>query len=527
MQVLKNIRKYELWIITLATVLYVIRSLSEHAANYNRSYVQIWGEDEVPLPNITQDIETYSHVTNTVFPVIAGAVLFLCGWYLFHFLFVPSLKEKHREQQSLLFLAGAVFFVIASIFVYDFFKLYLRYRYDVTGNIIGLKVYSLFRKLHLLTNTLAVLLLLVIYEALAQLYYFFIFKVREEGNSYRLLEYVFNGIIVLLILSVALFGRVPESFWSGIMAELLYWPVIIAGIVGAQQVYYRKVFPLIAQQDKSRLILPFFIATGIALFSSVIFEFLQIITWLVRGNRFYFGWKNVRDILIQFLAFTLIAAFLALIRRALSREKVFLATAVSRKTAELDQLRAQINPHFLFNTLNTLYSVSLKESAEQTAGGIQKLGDMMRFMLNENHRERIPLSKEIEYLDNYLDIQRMRIDEERNVEIRVNIQHPEGHFMIAPMLLNPFVENAFKHGISFRRSSWIYITLTHDETRLFFKVHNSLHPRQDVIYEAHESNGIGLENVKKRLQLIYPQRHTLDIQESEQDYFISLTLLLS
>jgi LytS/YehU family sensor histidine kinase len=91
------------------------------------------------------------------------------------------------------------------------------------------------------------------------------------------------------------------------------------------------------------------------------------------------------------------------------------------------------------------------------------------------------------------------------------------------MLLNPFVENAFKHGISFRSPSWIYITLTHDAQKLYFKVHNSLHLKNEVDLES-ESNGIGLENVKKRLDLIYPNRHTLDIQASNNDYFVSLVL---
>jgi LytS/YehU family sensor histidine kinase len=177
----------------------------------------------------------------------------------------------------------------------------------------------------------------------------------------------------------------------------------------------------------------------------------------------------------------------------------------------------------LFNALNTLYSVSLKENAEKTSDGIQKLGDMMRFMLNENHQDRIPLSKEIEYLHNYIDIQRMRIDENHDIEIKVNIQNSEREIFISPMLLNPFVENAFKHGISFRNSSWIYITLTQDAQKLYFKVHNSLHPKQENSPE-HENNGIGLENVKKRLELIYPNRHTLDIQASDNDYFVSLII---
>ncbi len=167
--------------------------------------------------------------------------------------------------------------------------------------------------------------------------------------------------------------------------------------------------------------------------------------------------------------------------------------------------------------------MSLKENAAQTSEGIQKLGDMMRFMLHENHQERIPLSKELEYLSNFIAIQRMRLDESQEIKIEVNIQNPEREIFIAPMLLNPFIENAFKHGLSFLSPSWIFITLTQDAQHIYFKVHNSLRQKSEESI-AEFSHGIGLENVKKRLELIYPNRHTLEIQRSDHDFFVSLVL---
>ena len=153
----------------------------------------------------------------------------------------------------------------------------------------------------------------------------------------------------------------------------------------------------------------------------------------------------------------------------------------------------------------------------------------MRFMLQENNRDRIPLDKEVEYLHNYIHIQRMRVDESHNIEIRVTIQEPNRAIYLAPMMLTPFVENAFKHGISLRHPSWIYITLTLDATRLYFKVHNSRHEKPAETPDRHDpekdQSGVGLDNVRKRLDLIYPGRHQLDIQQSEQDYFVSLTLV--
>ncbi len=144
-------------------------------------------------------------------------------------------------------------------------------------------------------------------------------------------------------------------------------------------------------------------------------------------------------------------------------------------------------------------------------------------MLHENNRDRIALDKEIEYLHNYIQIQRMRIDETHDIDIRVNIQEPELPIYLAPMMLTPFVENAFKHGISLRQRSWIYITLTFDDTHLYFKVHNSRHAKPTTPPTELES-GVGLANVSKRLELVYPGRHELRSQQSAQDYFVSLTL---
>jgi LytS/YehU family sensor histidine kinase len=289
----------------------------------------------------------------------------------------------------------------------------------------------------------------------------------------------------------------------------------------AQDYFYKKVLPyfsLIQSKEFYNRAIRFFIINFIGAFAAY---FIQYISWLTYGN-IIFGFHG-EWIFQMFALFFFPSIIIAFLRKVLTKEKNQLQTQIVSKVAELSNLRSQINPHFLFNALNTLYSVSLKENAEKTSDGIQKLGDMMRFMLNENHQDRIPLSKEIEYLNNYIDIQRMRIDESHNIEIKVNIQDSEREVFIAPMLLNPFVENAFKHGISFRSPSWIYITLTHDAQKLYFKVHNSLHLKNEVDLES-ESNGIGLENVKKRLDLIYPNRHTLDIQASNNDYFVSLVL---
>jgi len=200
-----------------------------------------------------------------------------------------------------------------------------------------------------------------------------------------------------------------------------------------------------------------------------------------------------------------------------------LKTALSQTEADLVFLRSQINPHFLFNALNTLYGTALQENAERTGEGIQKLGDMMRFMLQENNRDQILLTREVEYLNNYINLQKLRTRTSDGIIIQTEISEPLTDLHIAPMLLIPFVENAFKHGISFREPSRINIGLQTGENELIFEVSNSVHPKADHDPEKDKS-GIGLANVKQRLQLLYPHKHELIIRESGKEFFIQLTL---
>lgn len=203
-----------------------------------------------------------------------------------------------------------------------------------------------------------------------------------------------------------------------------------------------------------------------------------------------------------------------------------LSTQVNQGNASMDFLRSQINPHFLFNALNTLYASSLMENAEKTSDGIQKLGDMMRFMLHENQLPRIPLSREINYLRNYLDLQMLRFGSQDNLEIDIQINENQCAGEIAPMLLIPFVENAFKHGISSKEKSWIRLNLRCISGSVHLDLVNSAHPEKPASEKSREESGIGLENVKNRLQLVYPEKHKLNIISNDTDFFVHLSIQL-
>jgi two-component system LytT family sensor kinase len=200
-----------------------------------------------------------------------------------------------------------------------------------------------------------------------------------------------------------------------------------------------------------------------------------------------------------------------------------LEIALDQSEADLQFLRSQINPHFLFNSLNTLYGTALQENAMRSAEGIQKLGDMMRFMLHENHQEKIPMYKEIEYLNNYIDLQKLRTQSSPEIMIEAAIDSRGCDHMIAPMLLIPFVENAFKHGISLKERSWVNIRLSCDKKGILFEVRNSVHVRKDSDPEKDRS-GVGMKNVVNRLRLIYPGKHDFFVNGNDKEFFIQLLI---
>lgn len=188
---------------------------------------------------------------------------------------------------------------------------------------------------------------------------------------------------------------------------------------------------------------------------------------------------------------------------------------------QLNNLRAQINPHFLFNTLNSIYSVTIKKAPE-AADMVEKLAEMMRFTLKESQSDYVPLSKEIEYVQNYIELQKMRFDE--NVKITFQVTGDMKQFRIAPLILIPFIENAFKYGVNSEEDSLINIQIVLEQSSLSVLVHNNKVFLENSMVEK---NGVGIENTLKRLDLIYPHQHQCVIKETDKDFTVTLQITLS
>jgi sensor histidine kinase YesM len=189
---------------------------------------------------------------------------------------------------------------------------------------------------------------------------------------------------------------------------------------------------------------------------------------------------------------------------------------------ELSFLHAQINPHFLFNSLNTIYSLALQKS-DTAPGAVIKLSQLLRYVVDEAGHNQVTLSREVDYLNNYIELQKLRSTSTLAVHFKVtgDIQSTQ----IAPLLLLPFVENAFKYGISSHDESPIDIALCADTRQINFSVKNRNYDSDSYEIERH-SSGIGINNVRRRLELLYSGKHKLDIDNSQGLYFIKLTIQL-
>lgn len=187
--------------------------------------------------------------------------------------------------------------------------------------------------------------------------------------------------------------------------------------------------------------------------------------------------------------------------------------------SELKFLKSQINPHFLFNSLNNIYTLTML-NPDAAGESVLKLSKMLRYLLYECDAEKVALGRELSYLENYIALFSLKDDEPLNIKFdKTNVQE---EMMIAPLLLIPFVENAFKHSqIEDLENGWINIKLSNDNKQIYFEVKNSL-PQQD--FAKDKVGGIGLNNVKRQLELIYPNKHTLKIDKMEKEFSIELRI---
>ncbi len=227
--------------------------------------------------------------------------------------------------------------------------------------------------------------------------------------------------------------------------------------------------------------------------------------------------KIIPVIIINAIALWLLAIVSSILWTVYNRLK---QTESEKLSAQIASLKSQINPHFLFNTLNNIYATAI-DASPRAADMVDKLSEMMRYTMRETQQDFVLLEDEINYISNFIELQKLRLD--RRVKLDYTNLENIPALQIAPMLLIPFIENAFKHGVNSEQKSNIRIETKMNKTEFQLIVINT---KVDIQQEISERSGLGIENTKHRLNLIYPSRHLLVINDTGKEFFVSLYINL-
>ena len=239
------------------------------------------------------------------------------------------------------------------------------------------------------------------------------------------------------------------------------------------------------------------------------------------------NWERMQPVIaLVFLAILAIAAAYFFVKEWVRNDLTRSESQSQHLQTELRLLRSQVNPHFLFNTLNNLFSMAQGKGHEELAGSIAKLSGMMRYMIYESNTDTVPLQREILYLEDCIALNKLRYADS---EVAVSFSHPApaitAAIAIAPMLFIPFLENAFKHGVSIGSHARIDMDISIAQKKLIFTCENTDFSGVKKLQE--EKGGIGLENVRRRLQLLYPGRHQILAGVEGGKYIVNLQIELA
>lgn len=302
----------------------------------------------------------------------------------------------------------------------------------------------------------------------------------------------------------------PPLIWSTICSLVLFY---------INALYFAPHF-ISKQRYKAYIILVILLYISIVSINSILDHFYSISLLSTEKEPFFA--ETSLNAQSKLIILSLSVSY-GLTRQWIMEERIRQQSIKEKLTVELKYLKAQINPHFLFNTLNMAYASAIKNSDEGTADIIEKLSVLMRYVLYESNEDRVPLEKEINYVDNYINLQLQRLSPELVKQVNYQLNGDWQNYTVAPMILIPFIENVFKHGIMLSKKNEITISIFLKSNSLLLETKN-MKTNNSTTNIA--SSGIGLENTKKRLQLLYPNQHTLEINDVAAFFNVKLEIQL-
>lgn len=497
----KSINQLEFWISTTLYTLGVIGICSQTTYSSGNSY------------HFTENHISFSVLGNYFLPELFKISILYISFLLFNFCFMPPLARKENVTMNVVM---TIFTTAFSVIMWMVANTYSQ-AYRLVGYEDLQKAYDVFFG-EAFTYIMFLYFLFNAYAYFNEKGFELLNKIPFLKKYDSIVSEIFTSTRIWLI-SLMIFGAVLSLTYD--YEIFLFWlispPVNIALVL--LSIYF--IIPNLRKNQKG---FAHYFWSNMGIIAIIIAFLLLSLSAFMRG-----GNTLPITLILTSICLVCIATPLAwyIYKRKFEKqtELQILKKELGKSDASLNFLKSQINPHFLFNALNTLFGTALQENAERTGEGIQKLGDMMRFMLQENMQDKIALTRELDYLNNYIDLQKLRTSRSADIRIETQIDEQLGNLQITPMLLIPFVENAFKHGISLQQPSYIKITLQTKESILYFDVSNSIYIKADNDPEKLKS-GIGLENVKQRLSLLYVGKHELIIRESAKEFFVHLTLQL-
>ncbi|MCK9205083.1 MAG: histidine kinase [Bacteroidales bacterium] len=343
----------------------------------------------------------------------------------------------------------------------------------------------------------------------------------RKNRKHPLIPHVIFWIVSIVLFTVVLFYTRGDFNISDIDITLAT-NILVTIFFLAVSVYINLLWLIPAFFNRQRYGLFLLLETA-NIFLFIILNF--VVSYFFEGEQHPNFFSEVIAELILVLIFLVVSTLFKLMRDSVKMQGVELRMKEVEKQkieAELRALKAQINPHFFFNTLNSLYSLTLDKS-EKAPELILKLSDLMRYLIYESKDDQVAIGKQLGFLQSYIYLERLRTDE--SLTLTFDIKGENFQNKTEPLLYIAFIENAFKHGAKSRGSHpFIHITFNLERTdRVGFFIENNKEPQpQD---QSH--GGIGLVNVKKRLELLYPEKHTLIIHDADNLYSADLTLIIS
>ena len=334
------------------------------------------------------------------------------------------------------------------------------------------------------------------------------------GN--RILQHVLFWVFHLVFYAI-LWGSFEDNYQQTFLEEAIYLPVKIAFTYFT--LYYLLPSFLLPGRYVSFflwLLVSSFVAGTVQRYIAFNIDYPIYYPEALRDPFFYL--PKIIKMFVSIYPVTFFAVAIKLLKYWYANQHEQQVLTQEKLRAELNFLKTQIHPHFLFNTLNNLYALTLKKS-DRAPETVLKLSELINYMLYECVSDEVQLTKEIKFIRNYIDIEKMRYGDKLDVDLRVSGEVNERK--IAPLILLPFVENCFKHGASEElQQSWVKITVDLQPRITIVKVENNKSSENG----HSKKEGIGIQNVKRRLDLLYPGQHELKIISGEETFLVILTI---